>query len=197
MTTSIPGYHESGAVQWLRGSGHQIQPLLRPPPQTPQVLSDTLAAPRPDCVWTHPALRTAAPGGWVEVSATVFVWLRYMYSTRVSHGAAPLFYFFLKEKSWVGKANGDVCLSRYDLRIRYIPSDFMERFKDDKTTMLYFYQQVSNICVFVFRWYPCKLLAVTGRCVCAYPQVRSDYMQQYASKVSDGMALQLGCLEIR
>ncbi|GLD63334.1 protein-tyrosine kinase 2-beta-like protein [Lates japonicus] len=57
---------------------------------------------------------------------------------------------------------------RYDLRIRYIPSDFMENFKDDRTTMLYFYQQV-----------------------------RSDYMQQYASKVSDGMALQLGCLEIR
>ncbi|KAM9334063.1 protein-tyrosine kinase 2-beta-like isoform 2-T2 [Symphorus nematophorus] len=57
---------------------------------------------------------------------------------------------------------------RYDLRIRYIPPDFMEEFKDDRTTMLYFYQQV-----------------------------RSDYMQQYASKVSDGMALQLGCLEIR
>ncbi|XP_068612591.1 protein-tyrosine kinase 2-beta-like [Brachionichthys hirsutus] len=57
---------------------------------------------------------------------------------------------------------------RYDLRIRYIPSDFLEKFKDDRTTMLYFYLQV-----------------------------RSDYMQQYASKVSDGMALQLGCLEIR
>uniref|UniRef100_A0A3Q3VWC6 non-specific protein-tyrosine kinase n=1 Tax=Mola mola TaxID=94237 RepID=A0A3Q3VWC6_MOLML len=57
---------------------------------------------------------------------------------------------------------------RYDLRIRYIPSDFKEKFKDDRTTMLYFYLQV-----------------------------RSDYMQQYASKVSDGMALQLGCLEIR
>uniref|UniRef100_A0A8C3A4P0 non-specific protein-tyrosine kinase n=1 Tax=Cyclopterus lumpus TaxID=8103 RepID=A0A8C3A4P0_CYCLU len=57
---------------------------------------------------------------------------------------------------------------RYDLRIRYIPSDFMEEFKDDRTTLLYFYQQV-----------------------------RSDYMRQYASKVSDGMALQLGCLEIR
>ncbi|XP_061745608.1 protein-tyrosine kinase 2-beta-like [Nerophis ophidion] len=57
---------------------------------------------------------------------------------------------------------------RYDLRIRYIPSDFMEKFQDDRTTMLYFYQQV-----------------------------RSDYMQQFASKVSDGMALQLGCLEIR
>ncbi len=28
-------------------------------------------------------------------------------------------------------------------------------------------------------------------------QVRSDYMQYHASKVSDGMALQLGCLEIR
>lgn len=28
-------------------------------------------------------------------------------------------------------------------------------------------------------------------------QVRSDYMQHHASKVSDGMALQLGCLEIR
>ncbi|XP_028322847.1 protein-tyrosine kinase 2-beta-like isoform X1 [Gouania willdenowi] len=57
---------------------------------------------------------------------------------------------------------------RYDLRIRYIPSDFMTAFNNDKTTMLYFYHQV-----------------------------RSDYMQQYASKVSDGMALQLGCLEIR
>ncbi|XP_071394002.1 protein-tyrosine kinase 2-beta-like isoform X2 [Centroberyx affinis] len=57
---------------------------------------------------------------------------------------------------------------RYDLRIRYIPTDFMEKFKEDRTTMIYFYQQV-----------------------------RSDYMQHYASKVSDGMALQLGCLEIR
>ncbi|XP_047432330.1 protein-tyrosine kinase 2-beta-like [Mugil cephalus] len=57
---------------------------------------------------------------------------------------------------------------RYDLRIRYIPPDFMEKLKDDRTTMLYFYLQI-----------------------------RSDYMQQYAAKVSDGMALQLGCLEIR
>uniref|UniRef100_W5JZQ4 non-specific protein-tyrosine kinase n=1 Tax=Astyanax mexicanus TaxID=7994 RepID=W5JZQ4_ASTMX len=57
---------------------------------------------------------------------------------------------------------------RYDLRIRYIPTDFLSKLKEDKTTMLYFYQQV-----------------------------RSDYMQHCASKVSDGMALQLGCLEIR
>uniref|UniRef100_A0A8C1GXY3 non-specific protein-tyrosine kinase n=1 Tax=Cyprinus carpio TaxID=7962 RepID=A0A8C1GXY3_CYPCA len=57
---------------------------------------------------------------------------------------------------------------RYDLRIRYIPPDFLEKLKDDKTTMLYFYQQV-----------------------------RSDYMQHSARRVSDGMALQLGCLEIR
>nr|XP_057912234.1 protein tyrosine kinase 2 beta, b isoform X2 [Doryrhamphus excisus] len=57
---------------------------------------------------------------------------------------------------------------RYDLRIRYIPVNFLERFKDDRSTLVYFYQQV-----------------------------RSDYMQYHASKVSDGMALQLGCLEIR
>uniref|UniRef100_A0A3Q2WRC2 non-specific protein-tyrosine kinase n=1 Tax=Haplochromis burtoni TaxID=8153 RepID=A0A3Q2WRC2_HAPBU len=57
---------------------------------------------------------------------------------------------------------------RYDLRIRYIPVNFVEKFKDDRSTFLYFYQQV-----------------------------RSDYMQYHASKVSDGMALQLGCLEIR
>ncbi|XP_045900804.1 protein tyrosine kinase 2 beta, b [Micropterus dolomieu] len=57
---------------------------------------------------------------------------------------------------------------RYDLRIRYIPVNFLERFKDDRSTLVYFYQQVRN-----------------------------DYMQYYASKVSDGMALQLGCLEIR
>ncbi|XP_077600834.1 protein-tyrosine kinase 2-beta-like [Stigmatopora nigra] len=57
---------------------------------------------------------------------------------------------------------------RYDLRIRYIPRDFLEKFQEDRTTMLYFYQQL-----------------------------RSDYIQRFASKVSDGMALQLGCLEIR
>ncbi|KAJ8270529.1 hypothetical protein GJAV_G00115980 [Gymnothorax javanicus] len=57
---------------------------------------------------------------------------------------------------------------RYDLRIRYIPDNFLEKFKEDRTTLLYFYQQV-----------------------------RSDYMQHHATKVSDGMALQLGCLEIR
>ncbi|XP_038824647.1 protein-tyrosine kinase 2-beta-like [Salvelinus namaycush] len=57
---------------------------------------------------------------------------------------------------------------RYDLRVRYIPVNFLEKFKEDRTTLLYFYQQV-----------------------------RSDYMHYHASKVSDGMALQLGCLEIR
>ncbi|XP_013874916.1 protein tyrosine kinase 2 beta, b isoform X1 [Austrofundulus limnaeus] len=57
---------------------------------------------------------------------------------------------------------------RYDLRIRYIPVNFLEKFKKDRSTFLYFYQQV-----------------------------RSDYMQYHASKVSDGMALQLGCLELR
>ncbi|XP_068580605.1 protein tyrosine kinase 2 beta, b [Cebidichthys violaceus] len=57
---------------------------------------------------------------------------------------------------------------RYDLRIRYVPVNFLEKFKDDRSTLVFFYQQV-----------------------------RSDYMQHHASKVSDGMALQLGCLEIR
>ncbi|XP_043962290.1 protein tyrosine kinase 2 beta, b isoform X2 [Gambusia affinis] len=57
---------------------------------------------------------------------------------------------------------------RYDLRIRYIPVNFLEKFKNDRSTFLYFYQQV-----------------------------RSDYMQCHANKVSDGMALQVGCLEIR
>ncbi|XP_058235331.1 protein tyrosine kinase 2 beta, b isoform X3 [Hemibagrus wyckioides] len=57
---------------------------------------------------------------------------------------------------------------RYDLRIRYIPANFLETFKEDRTSLLYLYHQVRN-----------------------------DYMQQYSNKVSDGMALQLGCLEIR
>uniref|UniRef100_A0A672PAV1 non-specific protein-tyrosine kinase n=1 Tax=Sinocyclocheilus grahami TaxID=75366 RepID=A0A672PAV1_SINGR len=57
---------------------------------------------------------------------------------------------------------------RYDLRIRYIPTDFMKRLKEDRTFLLYFYQQV-----------------------------RCGYMQHHASKVSDSMTLQLGCLEIR
>jgi len=33
---------------------------------------------------------------------------------------------------------------RYDLRIRYIPVDFMKRLKEDRTFLLYFYQQVSK-----------------------------------------------------
>ncbi|CAB1443129.1 unnamed protein product [Pleuronectes platessa] len=57
---------------------------------------------------------------------------------------------------------------RYDLRIRYVPVNFLEKFQDERSTLMFFYQQV-----------------------------RSDYMQNHASKVSDGMALQLGCLEIR
>ncbi|KAB0399103.1 hypothetical protein E2I00_019477 [Balaenoptera physalus] len=57
---------------------------------------------------------------------------------------------------------------KYDLQIRYLPEDFMESLKEDRTTLLYFYQQLRN-----------------------------DYMQRYASKVSEGMALQLGCLELR
>ncbi|XP_006864418.1 PREDICTED: protein-tyrosine kinase 2-beta isoform X2 [Chrysochloris asiatica] len=57
---------------------------------------------------------------------------------------------------------------RYDLQIRYLPEDFLETLKEDRTTLLYFYQQLRN-----------------------------DYMQRYASKVSEGMALQLGCLELR
>uniref|UniRef100_A0A674HR63 non-specific protein-tyrosine kinase n=1 Tax=Taeniopygia guttata TaxID=59729 RepID=A0A674HR63_TAEGU len=57
---------------------------------------------------------------------------------------------------------------RYDLQIRYLPEDFLERFREDRPTLLYFYQQL-----------------------------RSEYMQSLASKVSEGMALQLGCLELR
>ncbi|KAA0711575.1 Protein-tyrosine kinase 2-beta [Triplophysa tibetana] len=34
---------------------------------------------------------------------------------------------------------------RYDLRIRYIPSDFLEKLKEDKTTLLYFYQQSKQL----------------------------------------------------
>ncbi|XP_035756621.1 protein-tyrosine kinase 2-beta [Egretta garzetta] len=33
---------------------------------------------------------------------------------------------------------------RYDLQIRYLPEDFIERFKEDRTTLLYFYQQVRG-----------------------------------------------------
>lgn len=34
------------------------------------------------------------------------------------------------------------CAPRYDLQIRYLPEDYMERFLEDRTTLLYFYQQV-------------------------------------------------------
>lgn len=34
------------------------------------------------------------------------------------------------------------CWSRYDLRVRYIPADFLDKFQEDRTTLLYFYLQV-------------------------------------------------------
>ncbi len=34
---------------------------------------------------------------------------------------------------------------RYDLRIRYIPTDFIKRLKEDRTFLLYLYQQVSKL----------------------------------------------------
>ncbi|KFU93036.1 Protein-tyrosine kinase 2-beta [Chaetura pelagica] len=74
----------------------------------------------------------------------------------------------LDGKLQCGPHQGALLVARYDLQIRYLPEDFMERFKEDRTTLLYFYQQL-----------------------------RSEYMQSYASKVSEGMALQLGCLELR
>lgn len=36
------------------------------------------------------------------------------------------------------------CDDRYDLRIRYIPTNFLEKLKEDKTTMMYFYHQVRE-----------------------------------------------------
>lgn len=38
--------------------------------------------------------------------------------------------------------------------------------------------------------------SLTDHLICIF-QLRSEYMQLYASKVSEGMALQLGCLELR
>ncbi|XP_072436301.1 protein-tyrosine kinase 2-beta-like isoform X3 [Chiloscyllium punctatum] len=57
---------------------------------------------------------------------------------------------------------------RYDLRIRFLPKDVMESFKQDRTTLL-----------------------------CYYQQVRSDYMQEVAAQVDQDIAMKLGCLEIR
>lgn len=39
---------------------------------------------------------------------------------------------------------GLCCAPRYDLQIRYLPEDYMERFLEDRTTLLYFYQQVLH-----------------------------------------------------
>lgn len=34
---------------------------------------------------------------------------------------------------------------RYDLRIRYVPVNFLEKFNEDRSTLLYFYQQVTSV----------------------------------------------------
>ena len=47
---------------------------------------------------------------------------------------------------------------RYDLRIRYIPVNFLEKFDQDRTTLFYFYRQVPNRTTLHCYW-----LSSTGR----------------------------------
>lgn len=150
--SSVIGCHQQCPVGWLRGSWHKTHPVLRAPPQTPQVVRDTLAAPGPDNDWIHPALRAGAPGGWVEVWMPC--WLRCSIC------------------AWneTRQRYGECYFSRYDLRIRYIPSNFLAKFQEDRTTMLYFYQQVRYVVV----WKACIDLKryngfnVCCMCVCRY-----------------------------
>ncbi|XP_030740826.2 focal adhesion kinase 1 isoform X7 [Echinops telfairi] len=57
---------------------------------------------------------------------------------------------------------------KYELRIRYLPEEFLQQFTEDKPTLHFFYQQV-----------------------------KSDYMLGIADQVDQDTALKLGCLEIR
>ncbi len=61
---------------------------------------------------------------------------------------------------------------RYDLRIRYVPVNFLEKFKDDRSTLLYFYQQVTNYsvfyCNFLLEWFCVDRVCVS---VCCTPFV--------------------------
>lgn len=56
----------------------------------------------------------------------------------VSEVASALAYSSFKYKRVL------ISCPRYDLQIRYLPEDFMESLKEDKTTLLYFYQQVKD-----------------------------------------------------
>ncbi|KPP57368.1 hypothetical protein Z043_124920, partial [Scleropages formosus] len=56
----------------------------------------------------------------------------------------------------------------YELRIRYLPKGFLNKFTEDKPTLNFFYHQVRN-----------------------------DYMLAMADHVDQDVALKLGCLEIR
>ena len=57
---------------------------------------------------------------------------------------------------------------KYELRICYLPKEFLNQFTEDKPTLNFF----------------CK-------------QVKSDYMLQIANQVDQEIALKLGCPEIR
>lgn len=94
------------------------------------------------------------------------------------------------------KRAGFLCGRRYDLRIRYVPVNFLEKFSDDRSTLLYFYQQVTGAAASTSVSFDLFKALFSQQCLVSW-QVRSDYMQFHACKVSDGMALQLGCLEIR
>lgn len=81
-------------------------------------------------------------------------------------------------------------------------------FHDIILKKIFNYSQSQAVCrdhLSAFSWDGVWENGATGQCYCemkvlshlAWGQVRSDYMQYHASKASDRMALQLGCLEIR
>lgn len=57
----------------------------------------------------------------------------------------------------VHSMNSVLLVHRYDLRIRYIPVNFLETFKDDRSTLLYFYQQVSSCSASVLLYFSLRL----------------------------------------
>lgn len=132
-----PGHHPHHPGERAAGPGRGSDRLLRPDAEAPEVGGAALAPPGPDGRGGGEALRKPPRGGRVEVSEET---LTLPHHTR--HGRPFL-------------------LCRYDLRIRYIPVNFLEKFREDRSTFLFFYQQV-------FKRVRLKLLSLASADVCAH-----------------------------
>lgn len=99
--------------------------------------------------WLHPDLTVGEVEQRYESHHVEAEW-RFTFITRTFR--VPFDLFETSVQNFIGSKELWVSFfyfsRRYDLRIRYVPVNFLKKFQDDRSTLVFFYQQVTIFSVF-------------------------------------------------